>query len=64
MQKMQRNDKVHQQLEQLDYMEAQYTLAKLHGLLAQPGRKGLSVGEMVSVAASMGLLHSKTYHRN
>ena len=51
-----RNDKVHQQLNQQAYYEAQQVIKDLHQLVRQPGRGGLSVGEMVKVAAKMGLL--------
>lgn len=51
-----RNDKVHQNLELQAYREAEDAKQQLHKLLAKPGHDGLSVGEMVNVAARMGLL--------
>ena len=51
-----RNDKRHQQERLLAYREADQTMQDLHRLLAKPGRDGLSVGQMVNVAAKMGLL--------
>jgi len=52
-----RNDKAHQQLNQQANYEAQQAIQDLHQLVRQPGRGGLSVGEMVKVAVKMGLLH-------
>ena len=51
-----RNDKTHQQSNQQAYLEAQRAIRDLHRLVGRPGRGGLSVGEMVNVAAQMGLL--------
>ena len=51
-----RNDKVHQNQELQAYREAEDAQQQLHKLLAKPGQEGLSVGEMVNVAARMGLL--------
>ncbi len=56
MQKYNRNDKAHQQQRMQDLGEAEQTLLGLQGLLTRPGRIGITVGEMVSVAVSMGLL--------
>jgi hypothetical protein len=59
------NDKERQLLPTSAMGDVQQTIRELHGLLARPGRAGLSVGEMVSVAASMGLLTCKSgalYH--
>ena len=53
-----RNDKVHQQLNRHANYEAQQVIRDLHLLVRQPGRGGLSVGEMVKVAAKMGLLQA------
>lgn len=53
-----RNDKLHQRLRLQAYRDADATLHNLHRLVAGPGRCGLSVGEMVNVAATMGLLRS------
>jgi len=56
MKTLKRNDKNNQrQLMQARY-EARQVIQELHDLLARPSRLGLSVGEMVNVAASMGLL--------
>ncbi len=51
-----RNDKVHQNQELQALREAEDAKLQLHKLLAKPGQDGLSVGEMVNVAARMGLL--------
>jgi len=51
-----RNDKVHQNQELQALREAKDAQLQLHKLLAKPGQDGLSVGEMVNVAARMGLL--------
>ncbi|MCP4707995.1 MAG: hypothetical protein GY869_05175 [Planctomycetes bacterium] len=51
-----RNDKLHQKLNRQAYLEAHQVIRDLHQLVAQPGGNGLSVGEMVQVAAKMGLL--------
>ena len=51
-----RNDKRHQQLNQQANLEARQVVLELHQLVRTPGKKGLSVGEMVNVAAKMGLL--------
>ena len=56
MKTLKRNDKNNQrQLMQARY-EARQVILELHDLLTRPSRPGLSVGEMVNVAASMGLL--------
>lgn len=45
------------QLERMEaYQEADQTIRDLHALCARPGRRGMSVGQMVGVAAQMGLL--------
>jgi len=54
-----RNDKVHQHLNQQVYLEANQVIRNLHQLVGRPGESGLSVGEMVQVAAKMGLLQSE-----
>ena len=56
MQKYNRNDKTHQRQRMQDCGEAEHALLGLHGLLKSPGRSGITVGEMVGVAISMGLL--------
>ena len=53
-----RNDKQHQRRRLQDFSDATETIRDLHRLVARPGRGGLSVGEMVNVAAKMGLLES------
>ncbi|MBN1765038.1 MAG: hypothetical protein JW860_07255 [Sedimentisphaerales bacterium] len=60
MRPFRRNSKVEQRRYHLSYLEAQETLEKLNTLLTKPDKKGISVGEMVTLAASMGLL---TYQR-
>jgi len=52
-----RNDKQNQRNRLHAQYEAQQTLQELHNLLARPDRDGLTVGEMVNTAASMGLLN-------
>ena len=53
-----RNDKKHQQERLQAYQDANETIRNLHHLVDRPGRTGLSVGQMVNVAAAMGLLSS------
>lgn len=56
MQKYNRNDKEHQRQRMQDFRQAEQALLALGGLLSRPGRIGITVGEMVNVAAGMGLL--------
>ena len=57
MQKYNRNDKVRQQQRIQDLGEAEHTLLELQGLLARPGRIAITIGEMVNVSLSMGLVN-------
>lgn len=51
-----RNDKEHQRQRMQNLGEAKQTLLGLQNLITRPGRIGITVGEMVNVAVSMGLL--------
>ena len=62
MKTIRRHDKQNQQQILQAKREAQQTILELHGLLSRPDRKGLTVGEMVNVAATMGLLNSENKH--
>ena len=53
-----RNDKLHQKLNRHAYLEAHLVIRDLHQLVDRSGGNGLSVGEMVQVAAQMGLLQT------
>lgn len=59
MREVKRNDKAHQRERLTAEKEAQDALAQLHELLARPGRRGLRVGQMVKVAARLGLLEGR-----
>jgi len=59
MQHLRRNDKQQQRERFQSYREAQLALTDLHKLLANRQRPGLTVGQMVNVAATMGLLEQR-----
>jgi len=50
---------MHQKLNRQAYLEAHQVIRDLHKLVGRPGENGLSVGEMVRVAAQMGLLQTQ-----
>lgn len=56
MQRIRRNDKLNQNEQLKANAEAQRVLQELHKFLAQQESDGLRVGEMVTVAAELGLL--------
>ncbi|MBN1436666.1 MAG: hypothetical protein JW936_06305 [Sedimentisphaerales bacterium] len=58
MQHMERNDKMHQQ-EHLNMERiAQRTIDEFNMLMSQARAKGMSIGQTVNLAASMGLLEA------
>ena len=59
MRHLHRNDKLQQRLRFQSDREAHSAMADLHRLLADRDRPGLTVGQMVNVAATMGLLEQR-----
>jgi len=51
-----RNDKEHQRQKLQAYRQAQQVIRDLHHLAGNPDKANINVGQMVSLAAGMGLL--------
>ncbi len=54
-----RNDKEHQRQKLQAYRQAQQVIRDLHHLAGNPHTSNINVGQMVSLAAGMGLLRPR-----